>query len=323
MKKQLLKKRFAGILLGVAIPFMMAVLISMKAASIEHEGCTSWAAIGDALEPQIRGNKVILHKNRDMSDTHTMDIREIDNGAYKYLAIAGHNKDSSNTTDDTLLVWAGFNETGLAAASNYVGGINLFGTRGGASFCREILENCNSVDSAYAYISANKSKFYSGNLIFLADPHKIAVVEAKVWLFGAVKISSKSDSIVDGSVENPNILYRSNHYINLTNYIPIPASDDTIARYNRLTSLMDNPAGSLYGLLDVQQSRAVSRLENNSGSDAFCKTSTLARITIEIDRLNPLASIIWYGPGYDESRKDGDHCTDDVGALQAYTFSEK
>jgi hypothetical protein len=321
MKKHQTKNRFACILMGMAIPVAAAVLISLKFFTVEHEGCTSWAAIGNALDPDIRGRKVILHKNRDGADTLTMSIREIKNGTCKYLAIAGHEKDSAHPTDDNILVYAGVNEAGLAAASNYVGGFNVFGTMGGADFCREILENCRSVDAAYRYITSRKLKFRNGNLIFLADPARVAVVEVKTWFLWFVMVSSKARSIVDGSAEKPNVVYRSNHYINLPNCIFIPLPDDTIARYNRLTGFMNSTNGSLYGAINVEQSRAVSRLEKKSGNDAFCKSGTLARMTIEIDTANPLESIIWYGPGYDKSRADDEHCSDEDGNLVAYTFS--
>jgi hypothetical protein len=308
-----------GLLVAACVCLTAAGSIALKIASMEREGCTSWAAIGTALDPAIRDTTVLLHKNRDMSDVHTMEVTQFDYGTYRYLAVAGCKKSSPAPAEDKMLVWAGVNERGLAAASNYVGGVNLFGTMGGASFCREILENCSSVDEAYDFIAAKKSKFYSGNLMFLADPNKIAVVEAKVWLLGTVKISARSDAVVEGASDRPPVVYRTNHYCNLTNYVPIPSTDDTIARYNRLAGLMNSSDGALYGTLNRDLCRMVSRLENGSGKDGFCKTSTLARITLEIDKQSPSKSKIWYGPGYNDSLPDGGHCSDE--AMLSYSFS--
>ncbi len=167
---------FMRLLPAISIILLLTIGLSPRLytfISEKKEGCTSWIAISNALEE----HNTIFHKTRDMSDEDPMVAREISNGLYKYIGFT-----SFNDNPDKLYVWGGVNEKGLAAGSNYIGGFKLDGKYGGPSVCREVLELCDSVESAYSWISDNKNSFSSGNIIFLADKNRGAVVEVKVNL---------------------------------------------------------------------------------------------------------------------------------------------
>ncbi len=296
---------------------LVLIIIALSSATVfspriteKKEGCTSWIAIGNALQ----GSNNILHKTRDMTDDQPMVAREISNGLYRYLGFSSYNENPDN-----VYVWGGINETGLSAASNYVGGIKLDGKYGGPSVCREILERCASVNEAYDWLTANKNSFSSGNIIFLADKQNGAVVEVKVNLFSA-SISSLDDSIFDGTsvtvTGKTDINFRSNHYKILSNYTDINPGSTSYDRYERLINLLtlkpEEAATGYYGNVNVENCQAISLLRSDEGTEnAICRESTKGRMTFEIDETHPLNSILWYGDGYP--------CSE---GYESYTFSE-
>lgn len=257
-----------------------------------HDECTSWIAMGDSLS----GTHTILHKNRDMSDEGNMMFREVHTGLYKYIAVA-----DTKTDLDKLLVWSGVNENGLAAASNLGNGINLWGTIGGPSTCREVLENCDSVECAYDWVADHKSQFFYENILFFADTQKAAIVEVRVAnaLYGTVEITSEAESIFypdDITVTGKaGLNFRSNHFQILSNSWGYSTNSEL--RYERLMDLL---ASDYYGDIDVAVSQYISRLpdEDEDTENAICRDSTLGRMTYEINPSNPLQSILYYGDGY-------------------------
>jgi hypothetical protein len=290
---------------------------------IPDEGCTSWIAMGDALDSELSGkNKVILHKNRDASIA--MHPVKVNTGLYRYIGMADTQHDP-----DHLRVYSGVNEAGLAVANNTGNFINMSGSFSGPVAVREILENCDSVDCAYQWIADNKSGFKLENIMFIATPEKGAVVEIQSGgLWGPIEITSKEDSLFDGDQDaiiavdsrgasirdpegnplmisgRPGLAFRSNHFLKLHNSWGI--LQHSRDRCVRLSDLFTKDGGEegYYGAINLFVSQAIGALAATDGKkDALCRSSTLGRITIEIDSSH-LGSLLYHGDGYDP-----DHCS--------------
>lgn len=336
------KTRFISpILTAFIIPSVMIVYLIFNGTLTFHAayqalfktpegyGCSSWIALGDLA---TANNKPILHKNRDESDLNleNMIVQEVNgsdhDGQFTYLAVT--NK-SSNA--NSLHVYGGVNENGVAVAGNFVAGTLWSGAYTGPIACREILENSQTVESAYEWIRANQMNFNNGNIIFIAGlddrgHQKGYVVEVKQrynWLGlpSGIRITSKIQSQVlpdtssndlsqyEAGIEIPaGVRFRANHYKMFGNVWWAGAeSPDSIGRYNNMLQKLTNSATGYYGKIDVANSNELSRSHESSSShpviSPLCKHNasgvrTLAGITIEIDPDEPINSDLYFAHGY-------------------------
>ncbi|MBI9091666.1 MAG: hypothetical protein JEZ12_20850 [Desulfobacterium sp.] len=313
--------------LNFVLPFfcIMALTLSYyvsKTVISGIDGCSSWVAVGDNA---LDGDRTILHKNRDedAAKLSEMRIRCVDNsqhdGQYTYLAV------TDNKSENSLHVFGGVNEMGLAVSNNFVMGTVWTGPYIGPEASRELLENAADAEEAYDWIATNpSSKFTNGNIIFVADKDKAYVVEVKqrynfLGLPNGIRVTSRSQSLVNGIDpmqdvsqydDEPVIIpagvrFRSNHYKMLGNlWIFNAESDDSVGRYNTMGNILTQaPHEAYYGIyggIDIFNSNDASKShDQDPGVDyPICKHAatgirTLAGITIEIDPDTPLNSDLY------------------------------
>ncbi|MCP4115995.1 MAG: hypothetical protein GY737_11435 [Desulfobacteraceae bacterium] len=318
---------FRKICFNFFLPFLCIMTLAFsyyvhKAGKSGVDGCSSWVTVGGNA---LYGDRTILHKNRDedAAKLSEMRIRCVDNsqhdGQYTYLAV------TDNKSENSLHVFGGVNEMGLAVSNNFVMGTVWTGPYIGPEATRELLENAADAEEAYEWIAANpSSKFTNGNIIFVADKDKAYVVEVKqrynfLGLPNGIKVTSRSQSLVNGIDQmqdvsqyddEPVIIpagvrFRSNHYKMFGNlWIFNADSDDSVGRYNTMGNILTRtPQEALYGIygeIDIFNSNDASKSHaQDPGVDyPICKHAatgirTLAGITIEIDPDTPLNSDLY------------------------------
>lgn len=306
------------------------------------DGCSSWIAFGPAVENGE--TEILMHKNRDMLPVlkngefdNDMVFHEIENGLYRYMASGAdvsYDEDVSNSNVnreiwDSLNIWTGVNEKGLAVCSNFVAGTIWWGPYKGPDACREILENCASVEEAGDWLQQNKLRFASGALIFVSDLKGGAIFEVSQqynfweWPCG-IKISDDASAEIDPS---KGIGFGTNHYEFFENSIfePQILTTDSLGRYEFLRRSISYDAGTYYGEITADICNLLSSkypinrklwFYNN-----FLFNRTLGATTVKVVKDNPLESILYFADGY-PTTDDDTYVTLHEAHYETYYFSD-